>query len=61
MTKSSKIAHEADRDVLIKQVEATHPLYSLIHDCIQVEKENRPNAKDICQDLASKVENLKTI
>ena len=61
VTKSSKVAREADRDALVKQIEATHPLCSLIRDCIQDEKEIRPNAKDICRDLESKVENLKTL
>ena len=61
VTKSSKVAREADRDALVKQIEATHPLCSLIHDCIKDEKELRPNAKDICLDLESKVEYLKTL
>ena len=61
VTKSSKIAREADRDALVEQIEVTHPLCSLIHDCIQDEKELRPDAKDICRDLESKVENLKTL
>ena len=59
--KSSKVTREADRDALVKQIEVNHSLYSLIHDCIQVEKEKRPNAKDICHDLAYKVESLKTM
>ena len=61
VTKSSKVAREADRDALVEQIEATHPLCNLIHDCIQYEKRNRPNAKDICHDLESKVKNLKTL
>ena len=59
--KSSEVARVADRDALVEQIEAKHPLCSLIHDCIQDEKEKRPNAKDICCDLASKVKNLKTM
>ena len=61
VTKSSEVARAADRDALVEQIEAKHPLCSLVHDCIQVEKEKRPNAKDICCDLASKVKNLKTM
>ena len=61
VTKTSKIAREADRDALVEQIEVNHPLCSLIRDCIQVEKELRPDAKDICRDLESKVENLKTL
>ena len=61
VTKSSTVAREADRDALVEQIEATHPLCSLIHDCIQDEKEMRPNAKNICLDLESKVEYLKTL
>ena len=61
VTKSGKIARAADRDALVEQIEATHPLCSLIHDCIQVEKEMRPNANDICCDLNIKVENLKML
>ena len=61
MTKTSKIAREADRDALVEQIEVNHPLCSLIRDCIHVEKELRPDAKDICRDLESKVENLKTL
>ena len=61
VTKSSKIARAADRDALVKQIKATHPLCSLVHDCIQDEKEKRPNAKDVCRDLEFKVENLKTL
>ena len=61
VTKSSEVARAADRDALVEQIKAKHPLCSLIHDCIQDEKEKRPNAKDICCDLASKVKNLKTM
>ena len=61
VTKSSKVAREADRDALVKQIKARHPLCRLIHDCIQDEKENRPNAKDIRLNLKSKVENLKAL
>ena len=61
VTKSSKVARAADRDALVEQIEATHPLCSLVHDCIRVEKEMRPNANDVCHDLESKVENLKTL
>ena len=61
VTKSSTVACEADRDALVEQIKATHPFCSLIHDCIQDEKEKRPNAKDICRDLESKAENLKTL
>ena len=61
VTKTSKIACEADRDALVEQIEVNHPLCSLIRDCIQVEKELCQDAKDICHDLESKVENLKTL
>ena len=54
VTKSSKIAREADRDKLVKQIEKSHPLCSLIHKCIQHEKERRPSAEDICCDLKAK-------
>ena len=61
VTKSSEVARAADRDALVEQIEAKHPLCTLIHDCIQDEKEKRPNAKDISRDLESKVETLKTL
>ena len=49
-----------DRDDLIEQIEGTHPLYSLIHECVQSEKEKRPNAIQICHDLETKVRSLET-
>ena len=54
VTKSSKIAREADRDKLVKQIEKSHPLHSLIHKCIQHEKERRPSAEEISRDLKAK-------
>ena len=58
VTRVSRIVRVADRDELVKRIEVTHPLHSLIQDCIQYEKENRPNAKHVCCIL---VEELKTM
>lgn len=56
--KASSIVSEAVRDHLVKQIEVTHPLCSLIHDCIHQEKEKRPSAEHICFCLKSKFDNL---
>ena len=61
VTRASRIVRVADRDDLVKKIEVTHPLHSLIQDCIQYAKENRPNAKHVCCILESKVEKLKTM
>ena len=61
VTRASEIISVAVRDDLVKKIEVTHPLHSLIQDCIQYEKEKRPSAKDICQILEIKVEELKTM
>ena len=61
VTKSSHISREAERDSLVTQIEETHPLCSLIHDCIQCDKEMRPDASSICCNLETKVNNLKTL
>ena len=60
VTKSDQIIRAKDRDDLIEQIEGTHPLYSLIHECVQSEKEKRPNAIQICHDLETKVRSLET-
>ena len=59
--RASHIIRVADRDDLVKEIEVTHPLHSLIQDCIQYEKEKRPNANDIRCVLESKVEELKAM
>ena len=61
VTKSSHISREAERDSLVTQIEETHPLCSLIHDCIQHDKDLRPDASSICCDLETKVNSLKTL
>ena len=55
VTKSNQIIRASDRDALIEQIEETHPLCSLIHECVQLEKEKRPNAMEICRDLETKL------
>jgi len=61
VTRASEIISVAVRDDLVKKIEVTHPLHSLIQGCIQDEKEKRPSAKDICHILEIKVEELKTM
>ena len=61
VTRASEIISVAVRDDLVKKIEVTHPLRSLIQDCIQDEKEKRPSAKDVCHILEIKVEELKTM
>ena len=60
VTKSNQIIHAGDRDALIKQIEETHPLCSLIHECVQLEKEKRPNAMEIHHNLETKVRSFET-
>lgn len=60
VTKSSHISREDERDKLITQIEENHPLCSFIHNCIQCDKNMRPDASDICCDLETKVNCLKT-
>ena len=61
VTKFNHISREAERDSLVTHIEETHPLCSLIHDCIQCDKEMHPDASSICCNLEHKVNSLKTL
>lgn len=57
--RASRIISVVARDDLVKKIKETHSLHSLIRDCIQNDKKERPNAEQICRNLRSELGSLK--